>query len=168
MAEKPSKKLVSITIKRERPAPPRVIVATGFRLRSDKSTGLLEVILETAGKVGERVTFDPIVMRSNVDMLKRYVAETAASEDDAAQKEDLNAGETATFANMVHFTRMGGRAETIFGLFSLSDWVEATRHGKSDGQEIKSYDNLVAVSTVGFQKKLLLELVLLLHPQEKE
>lgn len=168
MAEKLAKKTVSIAIKRDRPTAPRTVIATGFRLRSDKETGLTEILLQASGQRGERVALDPIVMRTNLEMLKRYAAGLAEAEDDASQKDDIVVGEMNTFANMVHFSHMGPRAETIFGVFSLSDWVEATRHGKGDVPEIKSYDALVAVSTTAFQKKLLLELVLMLSHQEKE
>lgn len=167
MAEKPAKKTVSIAIKRDRPTAPRTLIATGFRLRSDKGTGLTEILLQASGQRGERVALDPVVMRTNLEMLKRYAAGLVEGEDDAAQKEDIAVGETNTFANIVHFSHMGPRAETIFGVFSLSDWVEATKHGKGDVPEIKSYDTLVAVSTTAFQKKLLLELVLMLSRQEK-
>lgn len=166
MADKTTKTTVAIAIKRERPTAPRILVVTGFKLRTDKVSGLVEILLEAAGQRGERVTFDPVVTRSNLTELKRYAASVAVPEDDGAQKEDVTVGEGGAFANMVHFSQMGGRAETIFGTFSLADWVEATRQSKSEVREIKSYDSVVAMSTAGFQKKLLLELVLVLSQQE--
>ena len=168
MAEKPAKKTVSIAIKRDRPTATRTLIATGFRIRTDKETGLTEILLQASGQRGERIAFDPVVMHTNLEMLKRYAAGLIETEDDAAQKEDIAVGEANTFANMMHFSHMGPRAETIFGAFSLSDWVEATRQGKGDVPEIKSYDTLVAMSTTAFQKKLLLELILMLSEQGKE
>lgn len=167
MAEKPTKKTVAITIKRERSPVTRVFVATGFKLRSDKSTGMVEVLLEVTGQRGERITLDPVVLQSNLHVLKQYAASLIGAEDDAVQKDDVTAGEAITFANIVHVSQMAGRAETIFGVFSVSDWVEATKQGKQDTPEIKSYDAIVVISSAAFQKKLLLELVLLLSPQEK-
>ena len=90
-------------------------------------------------------------------------------EEDAAQKDDVAVMEQASFANIVHFCQMGGRAETTFGVFSLSDWVEATRQSEgSKTPEIKSFDNVVAISTAGLQKKLLLEILLILGQQSNE
>jgi hypothetical protein len=166
MAEKSPQKTVGITIKRKRPTAPKFLVATGFRLRSDKSSGLVEVLLEASGQRGERITLDPVVIGSNLQILKQYAAGLAYPEDDGAQKDDIAAGETSAFANILHISQMGGRAETIFGVFSMSDWAEATRQTRSDAMEITSYDTVVAMSTTGFQKKLLLELVLMLHQHE--
>jgi hypothetical protein len=168
MAEKPAKKAVSVAIKRDRPTAPRVVVATGFRLKPEKETGLVDILLQVTGQRGERVSFDPLVIRTNLDMLKRYAVGLSVDADDNAQKDEVSAGELHTFANMVHFSHMGPRAETVFGVFSIADWVEATRQGKAEVPEIKSYDMLVTISTAAFQKKLLLELVLLLSQQEKK
>ncbi len=168
MPEKPTKKTVAITIKRERIGIPRSIVATGFRLRADKSTGLIDVLLEGSGQKGERVMFDPVLLRGNLDSLKRYAASSAIEQDDAAQKEDTLAVDQAVFANIVHFSQVGGRAETVFGMFSLSDWVEATRQTQEKTPEIRSVDVVAVMSSPAFQKKLLLELVLMISQQGKE
>ena len=168
MAEKPPKKTVALAIKRERINPPKIFVATGFKLRFDKASGLLDILLGTASQRGERITFDPVIMGSNLNNQKRYVAEVDSQEDNSTQKDDLSVGENASFANIIHFSRMADRAETIFGVFSISDWVEATRQEAPATPEIKSHDSLVVMSTTGFQKKLLLELVLLLNSLEKK
>lgn len=169
MTEKATKKTVAISIKRQRPTLPRIIVATGFKLRFDKATGMLDVYLEASGQKGERVSLDPTMLRTNLDMLKRYAAGLAVEQDDAAQKDDIAVGEQIHFANIVHCSHVGDRSETIFGVFSMADWVEATRPADgSKSQEITSFDSLVAVSAPGVQKKLVLELVLLISQQGKE
>lgn len=169
MAEKTTKKTVAISIKRERVNVPKVIVATGFKLRPDKGTGLLDVYLEGGTQRGERICVDTVVLRSNLEGLKRYAASMAFEQDDAAQKEDVAVGEQPSYSNIVHFSQMGGRAETTFGVFSMSDWVEATRQSEgSKPPEIRSFDNVVAVSTAGLQKKLLLEMILALGQQTTE
>ncbi len=59
----------------------------------------------------------------------------------------------ADFANIAHFGRVGNRAETIFGTFGLSDFVDA------DTSTI-SFDKLALISTLGLQKKLLMDMIL--------
>jgi hypothetical protein len=79
--------------------------------------------------------------------------------DDATQKEDISVSEERHYANMLHCSNMGNRTETIFGAFSFHDWVEATRSATS--VQVVSFDRLAVFGTSGFQKKLLLELILL-------
>jgi hypothetical protein len=55
---------------------------------------------------------------------------------------------------------MENRGETIFSVFSLYDWVEATRQ-TTGAAEIKCIDSVVVISSAAFQKKLILEIVLL-------
>jgi hypothetical protein len=169
MAEKATKKTVAILIKRERQSVPRIIVTSGFKLRPDKGTGLLDVYLESSVQRGERISVDTVLLRTNLGGLKRYAASTTFDQEDAAQKEDVAVPEHSSFANIVHFSQMGGRAETVFGVFSLSDWVEATRQTEgSKTPEIKSFDSVVAISTAGLQKKLLLEMIVILGQQAEE
>jgi hypothetical protein len=156
-----AKKTVSISIKRERLAPPKIIITTGFKLRLDKATGLLDVYLEaSSGQKGERVGLDPNILASNVEMLRRYAAGLAVEQDDAAQKEDISVSEQTHFANVMHCSNMGTRSETIFGVFSIADWVEATRSETTKKPEVTSVDSVVAISTPALQKKLVLEVIL--------
>jgi len=166
MPEKSLRKTVAIRIRRERLSTPRTIVTSGFRLRPDKATGLIDVFLEVTGSKGERVIFDPVLLRSNLDVLKRYAAGLTVEPDERAEKEEVSVTESATYANLAHFSHMGNRAETILGVFCLSDWVEATRQDKP--VEIKSTDVLVLISTTAFQKKLLQHLVLTINQQVAE
>ena len=168
MSEKSGKKTVAMTITRERVGIPKVVVATGFKLRTEKSTGLLDVLLECYGQKGERVTFDPLLLQGNLDSLKRYAASLAAEPDDAAEREDVIVGEPGSFANVAHFSQMGGRAETVFGVFCVADWVEASRQPQGGVAKIQSVDVVVAMSTTALQKKLLLELLLLVSQRGKE
>ncbi len=166
MADKTAKKTVSIAIKRARPALPKILVVTGFRLRLDKQTGLIEVLLQSTGQRGERVSLDPVVMGSNLSILKQYAAGLGGDADDSAELDDVSVSESNTFANIIFFTHMGHRAETTFGAFSLHDWVEASRQPKSEAPEVTSFDTLVAVSTAAFQKKFVSELMIVMAGQE--
>jgi hypothetical protein len=159
MPDKAAQKVVSITVRRERSFPPKIIVATGFKLRLDKSSGLIDVLIEVAGQKGERIIFDPIIIRSNLESLKQFIAGTNVNPDEAAQKEDVSVGEQPSYANIIHSSRMENRGETIFSVFSLHDWVEATRQ-TSGTAEIKCVDNVVVISSAALQKKLILEIVL--------
>lgn len=161
MPEKPTKKTVTITLKRIRTGIPKVVVASGFKLRPDKATGLIDVYFEITGLKVERVTLDPVLLRTNLNSFKQYSASLVAEQDDAAMREELPGADVTTAANVVHFSQMSGRAETIFGIFSFADWVEATRQSKPI--ELNSMDVLVVMSTVGVQKKFLLELVLAIN-----
>ena len=69
MAEKSTKKTVAIQIRRERQNIPKIVVTTGFKLRPDKGTGLLDVYLESTGQRGERIRLDTVLLRSNLDGL---------------------------------------------------------------------------------------------------
>ena len=166
MADKAAQKLVSITIRRERLLPPKMIVATGFKLRHEKSSGLIDVLIEAGIQKGERIIFDPIVTRSNLESLKQFVAVKGLDPDESSQKEDISVGEQSTYANIIHAGRMENRGETIFSVFSLHDWVEATRQPAGTA-EIKSVDNIVVMSSASFQKKLILEIILLVSQLPK-
>ncbi|MBE7501534.1 MAG: hypothetical protein HS113_14775 [Verrucomicrobiales bacterium] len=164
MAERAAKKTVAISVKRDRVWPTRTLFTTGFRLRSDRTTGLIEVFLEAIGHRTERVLFDPVLLRGNLDAFKRYAASLASEQDDTAIKDELLASEQATFSNIAHFSRMAERCETVFGLFSFSDWAAAAREATGRA-EIRSTDLVVLISSIGFQKKLLLELLVLITEQ---
>lgn len=167
MADKTGKKIVSITIKRERVGLPKVVVASGFKLRSDKASGLIDILVES-GKRAERISFDPILMRGNLDNFKQYATGLATEPDDAAAKEEINVGEGGCFSNILHVSQMGGRAETIFGNFCISDWVQATRRSEGGTPEVASMDVVAVMSSTGFQKKLLLDLIIFVHEGTKE
>lgn len=160
-----SKRTIAITVRRKREGIPKVILTTGFKLRTDKTSGFIDVYLQGLGPLGERVVFDPGLVRQNVEGLKRYAASMNVSQDDAAQKDEVQVGHDVHYANVIHFAQLGERAEVTFGLFSLSDWAEASRETDATKREIHSVDNLVAISSSSVQKKLLLELLLILNPQ---
>ena len=142
---------------------PRVILATGFKLRQDRGANLIEVWLEGSGAKPERVSVDPTLLRANLQVLKQYVTGLAGDPDEGSVREDIALSETLTFSNIIHFSQMTGRAETIFGLFSFSDWVEAARESDSlKVPEVQSIDQVVAISSAGLQKKLILELIQLI------
>lgn len=162
MAEQSRKKSDSILVKRVRAIPPKMVVATGFKLRVDKSSGLIEVLLEASGQKGERVVFDPILVQNNLENLKQFTAAVPIDPDDKAQKEEVSTTEQANFGNVIHLSRVGDRAETIFGNYSLSDWVSESQQATRSTGEITSHDVVVAISTTALQKKLVLELILLI------
>lgn len=168
MAEKSGKKTVAISIRRERIGLPKVVVAMGFKLRIEKTTALIEILLDCYGQKGERVTLDPVLLNGNLDSLIQYAAGLTVDPDDAAEREDVLVGEAGSFANVAHFSQMGGRAETVFGVFCVADWVEATRRPQGGAPEIQSVDVVVAMSTTALQKKLLMDLVLLVSQRGKE
>ena len=168
MADKTGKKTVSMTVNRERVGLPKVVVATGFKLRAEKSTGLIEVLFECYGQKGERVSFDPIMLQGNQDALKKYAVGLAVEPEDTAEREDVPVADYGNYSNIAHFSQMGGRAETIFGVFCLNDWVDATRKIQGGNAEIKSVDVIAAMSSIGLQKKLLLDLLILVTQRGKE
>ena len=93
MPEKPTKKTVAVSIKRARVHVPKIVVATGFKLRPDKSTGMIDILFEVSGQKGERVVLDPSLLASNLDILKRYVAQVPGQQDDSAKKDDVPVSE---------------------------------------------------------------------------
>jgi len=170
MADKVSKK-VAILIKPERTPQSKAVAATGFKLRFDKGSGLLDVFLEVVGgqQRGERIVLDPTILLSNLDSFKKYAASLVAEQDDTAQKEDILVPEYFNFANIVHFSNLGTRAETVFGVFSFHDWVEASRSDSGQKQEqISSFDCLAVFSSSRMQKKMLLEMIVILGQLAKE
>jgi hypothetical protein len=155
MAEKEKlAKKVAILIERERTAATKMVAVTGFKLRFDKVTGLLDVFLEVVGgQRGERVVVDPTILISNLDNFKKYAVSLMAEQDDASQKEDILVSDRSHFSNIIHFSNMGARAETVFGVFSFHDWVEASRAESGKKQEVSSFDELAVFSYSGIQKK---------------
>jgi hypothetical protein len=168
MSDQPSKKNVAITIVRERTFMPKTVVTTGFKLRIEKTSGLIEVLLETSGQSrGEKVALDPVILLNNSDNLKRFAASAGVDADDSVLREEILVSEQTSFSNIVHFSQMGLRGETIFGVFSLSDWVSESRQATRTTGEVKSYDVVVSSSTAALQKKLVLELILLINQLSK-
>jgi hypothetical protein len=166
MPEDPSKKLVAISVTRTRPFPPKVVVASGFKLRHDKVNGLMDLLFELSDRSSERLTLDSVIIRTNLDMFKRYIAGMREDQDDAAEKDDIPSASSPSFANILHVSHIGPRAETIFGLISYADWADAARKTQSSAEaKIISTDSLVVFSSSAFQKKLLLELTLSLVQQ---
>lgn len=165
MADKPTKK-VSITLRRQRVGIPRCLIANFFAIRSDKSRDFVEVIIEPEGQRNERVTLDPTMLRSNMAMLTSYAARLQVEADDHTQKEAIPLPEQSTYANIIQFSQHGKRAETIFGVYAMADWVEAMREGQSRTSEIKSIDSVVVISTTALQKKFVLELLLAIKPED--
>jgi len=169
MAEKAEKseKKVAISMERGQHGNAPVVIATGFKLRPEKATGLLDVLIECLGQKNARVCFDPVIVKQNLQTLKEYVARLGVEPDDLAIKEDVTPSDQVYFANVVHLSQMGGRSETAFAAFRLSEWVEATRKdGKS--ATVTSYDTLVMVSSAELQKKFVLELLLALKQYYNE
>jgi hypothetical protein len=119
MPDKAAQKVVSITIRRERPFPPEVIVAAGFKLRQDKSSGLIDVLIEVAGQKGERIIFDPVIIRSNLESLKQFVAGSAINPDESAQKEEVSVGERTSYANIIQASCMIGSKQAVKRLVRL-------------------------------------------------
>lgn len=163
MAEKTTKKqAVALTVTRKRPFPVQVVMATGFSLRYDKYLGLIDVKFEASGQAAERVLLDPTIIQDNLGIFKSYVARMPGEQNDAALKEEIMVG-PGRLANIVHFCHMGLRAETIFGLICLSEWLESGRKGATQGAAtVESNDVLVVYSTREFQKKMLLEMIIVL------
>jgi hypothetical protein len=168
MAETSPKKVASIGILRTRPFPPKYIVANGFKLRIDKLTGLIEISLETNPQKGERLVFDPVITRANLDHIKKYVTAVPVDPEDGALRDEILVSEQTGYTNVIHMSRVGNSGETIFGVFSLSDWANQTRQStRSATGEINSYDSIVLITTTPVQKKLLLELTLLIEQLNK-
>ena len=164
MAEKVGAKQVGILMKRAGRPDGKLVQATGFRLRFDKSKGVVDVQLEQRGLKAERVSLDPLIIRTNLNMLKEYAAEVPCEADETALTDDIVALTDAdTYSNVIHLCQMGGRAETIFGLFRLADFVDATRQKDVSTRVVESLDALVVISTSGFQKKFVLELLAVLN-----
>jgi hypothetical protein len=161
MAEKT--KNVAISVKRHKRPEAKIIQATGFRMRLDKGSGFVEIDVERRGRKGERVSFDPVILRSNLQGLKEYVASLPYDIDEQSIKEEVSVSDFDTYSNVIHICQVGGTAETIFSFFRFADWVEASRQeSKSADREVFSDDGIVVISNPGLQKKLLLELISLL------
>jgi hypothetical protein len=161
MAEKVGAKQVEMTVTRVSRADSKLVQATGFKLRLDKSRGIVDVQLEQRGLKAERVSFDPLIIKSNLRAFKEYAAGLTCESDETAMKDEIGPlTEADTYSNVIHLCQTVGRAETVFGLFRWADWVEASRPQKgASTREVESWDALVIISTNGFQKKLVLELL---------
>jgi len=169
MAGKSKKEAIAVSLRRARIPIPKRVVATGFKVRPVKSTGTIDILLEVPGQKGERVVLDPILLASNLEILERYAAQVPGEPDDSAKKDVVPISGGGSVSNMIYVSHSPGRAETVFAVFSLADWMKAVRveHGSATS-EITSLDNRVVSSGVGFQKKLLLEIIRVIRQQVKE
>ncbi len=170
MPEKTTKQqTVAVTVARKRPFPVATIVATGFNLRVDKHLALVNIRFEFSGRPEECVSLDPTIIQENLSVFKTYVARASGDPDDSAMKEDIVVG-PGRLANMLHFCHIGPRAETIFGLVCLAEWLEAGRKDTSISRTgvVDSTDVLVVYSTKELQKKLLLETITVLNQRVKQ
>src|SRR5579863_8073306 len=163
MPDVPAKKNATLTLVRSRPFLPKIVLTTGFRLRFDKATNLIDIFLESAGQKGERVVLDPVVIQNNNEHLTRFVAAVPVDPDEKAVREDVITSEQMSYANVIYMSRIATRGETVFGCFSLLDWVNEGRQATRKNGEITSIDLVVAASTASLQKKLILELALLIE-----
>jgi hypothetical protein len=161
MAETPAKRTVAISVIRKRPFRVKAVLATAFSLRYDKN-GVLDLRFEALGASPERVLFDPVILEGNLDLLKAYITRMPGDQDDASLKEEIMAA-PGLISNILHFCHIGQRAEAIFGLVCLAEWLEAGRKGAPT--EIDSSDVLVVYSTKEMQKKMLLEIITVLGRQ---
>src|SRR5438552_1471302 len=105
MSEKSSNQTVGDEITRERQLSTKVMVATGFKLRTDKVRGVLDVYLEAAGQKGQRIGLDPVLLQLNLNLLQSYAASLAFDQDDESEKEDIAAFDEASFANILHVSQ---------------------------------------------------------------
>ena len=163
MAERGIKKS-SISISRRRLAMPKVIVASRFNIRGEKANGgYLEFLFEPIdkGSPSERITFDVTIVRPNLDMFKQYATGLKVEEDDKAVGRDIPFPAASAFANILHFSHIGTRAETIFGVLSFTDWADAARKARTEDceAEANSVDVVSIYSTIALQKKLLMEFI---------
>ena len=166
MAEKGQKR-GSISISRGRLQMPKIIVAPRFSIRGEmKNDGYLELLFEPMDKSSpsERITFDVTIVRGNMDMFKQYAAGLQVEADDMAVAKDIPFPAASAFANILHLSHIGARAETIFGVLSFTDWADAARKAKKEDSnaEVNSVDVVTVFSTIALQKKLLMELIVTL------
>lgn len=169
MADKSAKKTVQLRVTRGLGILPKIIVASAFRIKQSAGPGgLIDLIFEGSGIRNERVVFEPSLLSSNIGMVKNYAAKIKGGADDNVQKEEIPLTESTTFSNIAHFSQLGEVAETNFGVYSLSDWVQATREQSDKSVDIQSVDAIRIISTIAFQKKLLNEFILAISENSNE
>ena len=158
------KKQGSISPVRVRLQIPKIVVASKFAIRKDRILeGFIEFLFEPMekGLPTEKITFDISIFKTGVAPFKEYVVGLKADENDDALSKDIPFAAGGLFANMINVTQSGGRAETSFGVVSLSEWVLASRKAGKEKCEVSvdSIDLLSVFSDASFQKKFVLELI---------
>jgi hypothetical protein len=164
MAEKVTKR-GGISPTRKRFQLPRIVIASRFSIRKDRvSSGYIDFLFEPVekGLPAEKITFDVSIFKSNIGAFKEYAVGLNVEERDEALSDDLPFTAGGLFANMLHLTHTGGRAETAFGVVSLNEWVQAGYKAHKENAEVSvdTIDTLSVFSDAAFQKKFVLELVL--------
>jgi hypothetical protein len=160
--EKSPKKTVSVSIERKKAVAPRVVLARQFSLRTERKDGLVEILIETDNKAAqpERIILDGCFLSQNQQSLAQYAASLPGDPDDSVVNTDIAFSAHSSYANIIEVGRLGPRAETCFSIVSLHDWGTAVRDAKpSDELSLESSPVLAVYSDVGFQKKLLSEIL---------
>jgi hypothetical protein len=160
MADSSKKGTISVT--RVRNLQAQVIFVTGFRLRMDKVNGLIDIFLEASGRKGIRIVLDSIIIGTNLNIFKQFLAAVPGDADETVVREDVTVIEEIFYSNMLHFVRQGERGETIFSFLSLLDWASQSRTASRTDGTVESADVVIVLSSAAFQKKLLIEISLLL------
>jgi hypothetical protein len=158
------KKTATMQLERNPMVRPRTaFFASSFRIVADsQSLGLLEILLQPG--VGSfpvcSLVFDFSSFRDNRNTFAKYLAELKGDGDDGSVNEKIQYAPAPFFANMIQCSFTGERTETIFG-FSLMHDVANLRHRIESGKNYTlSYDTVVVIyGTIGFQKKLLSEIL---------
>jgi hypothetical protein len=161
--DKSTKKTLTIAVNRNKMVLPKVVLARSFFIRSERvKDGLIEILFETDNKAAppERVVFDGCFLK-DTDSIARYTAALPGDPDDTIVNTDIAFSTGSHFTNILQVGHVGSRAETCFSILSLNEWGTAIREGAPTGEEIslEAAPVLAVYSNVGFQKKLLSEIL---------
>jgi hypothetical protein len=150
---------------------PNVVVASRFSIRTERILAdYVDLLFEPVekGLPVAKVTFDFIIFKTNLEAFKQFAVGLNVNERDDALGDNIPFTQGGAYANIMHMTHTGGRAETAFGIVSLSEWVQAgARAAKGSVESVEAVDTLTVYSDAAFQKKFLLELILTIEKAKK-
>lgn len=160
--DKPTKKTVTVSVVRNKAVLPKVVLARSFLVRSERfKEGLIEILFETDNKAAapERVVLDGCFLK-NSESIAQYTAGLPGDPDDASINTDIAFSASSHFTNILQVGHVGTRAETCFSILSLNEWGNAVKLSPQNGEiSLDAAPVLAVYSSVGFQKKLLSEVL---------
>lgn len=136
--------------------------AGGFSLRRQTVDKMMEILFQPAlGNLPPScVVFDPLPLHENKASYEKYLGQLPGEPNDKSVSDIIPYTSQTAYANFLKCSFSQSRAETLFGLVTIND-VANLRQKDSAREDFKILyqPTLLVYSTLGFQKKLISELL---------
>jgi hypothetical protein len=158
------KKTIQFSSERNPQVPvPAAFYASAFSIRTEMLSSLLLEILFQPG-VGSipvvNLVLDVGQIKDNTQSFVRYLAELPGTPSDDALNDKIPYINQTAYSNIFNCGATSHRSETLFGLMSIHQSARMRRKASSTDVQELFYDPVLAVyGSIGFQKKLISEIL---------